>query len=49
MWSPAELEVRSVESVAALAEVAGDAEIVFNNVGILLPAPLLTATSSASP
>lgn len=38
----AELEVRSVASVAALAELAADAEIVFNNAGILLPAPLLT-------
>ncbi|WP_029902875.1 SDR family oxidoreductase [Nocardia brasiliensis] len=38
----AELEVRSVESVAALAELASDVEIVFNNAGILLPAPLAT-------
>ncbi|MET8680698.1 SDR family oxidoreductase [Streptomyces sp. NPDC004647] len=38
----AELEVRSTESVAALAEVAADAEIVFNNAGVLLPAALLT-------
>jgi NAD(P)-dependent dehydrogenase (short-subunit alcohol dehydrogenase family) len=38
----AELEVRSAESVAALAEVAADAEIVFNNAGVLLPAALLT-------
>lgn len=36
------LDVRSAESVAALADVAGDAEIVFNNAGILLPAALLT-------
>ncbi|MFF0559716.1 SDR family oxidoreductase [Streptomyces sp. NPDC020472] len=36
------LEVRSEESVAALAELAADAEIVFNNAGVLLPAPLLT-------
>lgn len=36
------LEVRSAESVAALAHAAGDAEIVFNNAGVLLPAPLLT-------
>ncbi|MEU6619937.1 SDR family oxidoreductase [Streptomyces litmocidini] len=36
------LEVRSAESVAALAEVAADAEIVFNNAGVLHPAPLLT-------
>lgn len=38
----AELEVRSAASVAALAEVAPDAEIVFNNAGVLLPGPLLT-------
>ena len=38
----AELEVRSAESVAAHAEVAADAEIVFNNAGVLLPAALLT-------
>jgi NAD(P)-dependent dehydrogenase (short-subunit alcohol dehydrogenase family) len=38
----AELEVRSAESAAALAEVAADAEIVFNNAGVLLPAALLT-------
>ncbi|QYC38170.1 putative oxidoreductase [Nonomuraea coxensis DSM 45129] len=38
----AELEVRSAESIAALAEAAADAEIVFNNAGVLLPAPLLT-------
>jgi len=37
-----ELEVRSAESVAALAEVAADAEIVFNNAGVLVPAALLT-------
>lgn len=37
----AELEVRSTASVAALAELAADAEIVFNNAGILLPDPLL--------
>ncbi|GGV08899.1 putative short chain dehydrogenase/reductase [Streptomyces litmocidini] len=36
------LEVRSEESVAALAEIAADAEIVFNNAGVLHPAPLLT-------
>ncbi|MFD6415355.1 SDR family oxidoreductase [Streptomyces sp. NPDC060194] len=36
------LEVRSEESVAALADLAGDAGIVFNNAGTLLPAPLLT-------
>lgn len=38
----AELEVRSAESVAALAEAAADAEIVFNNAGVLLPSALLT-------
>jgi NAD(P)-dependent dehydrogenase (short-subunit alcohol dehydrogenase family) len=38
----AELEVRSAESVAALAGIAADAEIVFNNAGVLLPAALLT-------
>ncbi|AFU01170.1 SDR family oxidoreductase [Nocardia brasiliensis] len=38
----AELEVRSADSVAALAELAADAEIVFNNAGILLPAALST-------
>ncbi|GGY17817.1 SDR family oxidoreductase [Streptomyces tanashiensis] len=36
------LEVRSADSVAALAELATDAEIVFNNAGVLLPSPLLT-------
>ncbi|MFD2357728.1 SDR family NAD(P)-dependent oxidoreductase [Nonomuraea ferruginea] len=38
----AELEVRSEASVAALAKVAADVEIVFNNAGILLLYPLLT-------
>ncbi|MGW4844274.1 SDR family oxidoreductase [Nocardia brasiliensis] len=38
----AELEVRSADSIAAVAELAADAEIVFNNAGILLPAPLST-------
>lgn len=38
----AELEVRSAASVAALTKVATDVEIVFNNAGVLLPAPLLT-------
>ncbi|MGW1887948.1 SDR family oxidoreductase [Streptomyces sp. NPDC001970] len=38
----AELEVRSAASVAALAEGTADVDIVFNNAGILLPAPLLT-------
>lgn len=37
----AELEVRSAASVAALAERASDAELVFNNAGILLPSSLL--------
>ncbi|MER7948730.1 SDR family oxidoreductase [Streptomyces sp. NPDC096079] len=36
------LDVRSAESVAALAELATDASIVFNNAGVLLPGPLLT-------
>ncbi|MGN2639297.1 SDR family oxidoreductase [Nocardia takedensis] len=35
------LDVRSADSVAALAEIAADAEIVFNNAGVLLPATLL--------
>ncbi len=39
---PHALDVRSAESVAALARTAADAEIVFNNAGILLPGPLLT-------
>lgn len=38
----AELEVRSADSVAALAALAGDAEIVFNNAGVLVPEALLT-------
>ncbi|WP_067852895.1 SDR family oxidoreductase [Nocardia shimofusensis] len=38
----AELEVRSAESVAALAARAGDAEIVFNNAGVLVPEALLS-------
>lgn len=37
-----ELEVRSAESVGALARTARDAEIVFNNAGVLTPAPLRT-------
>lgn len=41
---PMELEVRSEESVAALATIASDAEIVFNNAGILLPDSLLTGS-----
>lgn len=36
------LEVRLQDSVAALADEAGDAEIVINNAGILLPDSLLT-------
>ena len=39
-----QLEVRSQESVAALAEIATDAEIVFNNAGVLLPESLLTGS-----
>ncbi|MBV1854372.1 SDR family oxidoreductase [Catellatospora tritici] len=38
----AELEVRSASSVAALAKATADADIVFNNAGVLLAAPLLT-------
>ncbi|MFC9894790.1 SDR family oxidoreductase [Nocardia sp. NPDC127579] len=38
----AELEVRSAESIAALAARAADAELVFNNAGVLRPAALLT-------
>ncbi|OBG32932.1 MULTISPECIES: SDR family oxidoreductase [Mycolicibacter] len=41
---PLALEVGSPESVAALAETAGDAELVFNNAGVLLPDPLLTGS-----
>ncbi|MBL1076834.1 SDR family oxidoreductase [Nocardia sp. 2] len=37
----AELEVREEDSVAALAALAPDAELVFNNAGVLLPAGLL--------
>jgi NAD(P)-dependent dehydrogenase (short-subunit alcohol dehydrogenase family) len=37
-----ELEVRSQASVAALAQIAPDAEIVINNAGVLLPDSLLT-------
>ncbi|GIG00081.1 SDR family oxidoreductase [Catellatospora citrea] len=37
----AELEVRSAASVAALAEVATDVDVLFNNAGVLVPAPLL--------
>ncbi len=39
-----ELEVRSPESVAALAEIASDAEVLFNNAGVLLQEPLLTGS-----
>ncbi|QLY28473.1 SDR family oxidoreductase [Nocardia huaxiensis] len=38
----AQLEVGSDESVAAFAELAADAELVFNNAGVLHPASLLT-------
>jgi NAD(P)-dependent dehydrogenase (short-subunit alcohol dehydrogenase family) len=38
------LEVRDEESVAALAAVANDVDIVINNAGILLPGPLLTGS-----
>ncbi|MEU9193181.1 SDR family oxidoreductase [Streptomyces hundungensis] len=37
----AQLEVQSAESVTAFARVATDAEIVFNNAGVLLPSALL--------
>jgi NAD(P)-dependent dehydrogenase (short-subunit alcohol dehydrogenase family) len=37
-----QLEVRSADSVAALAQTAIDADIVFNNAGVLLPESLLT-------
>jgi NAD(P)-dependent dehydrogenase (short-subunit alcohol dehydrogenase family) len=39
-----QLEVGSADSVAALAEIANDAEIVFNNAGILIPDSLLTGS-----
>src|ERR1700747_2051714 len=39
-----ELEVRSSDSVAALAKIATDAEIVFNNAGVLLPESLLAGS-----
>jgi NAD(P)-dependent dehydrogenase (short-subunit alcohol dehydrogenase family) len=38
------LEVRSADSVAALAEIASDAEIVINNAGILIPDSLLSGS-----
>ena len=37
----AELDVRSEESVAALAKAAPDAEIVFNNAGVMVPEGLV--------
>jgi NAD(P)-dependent dehydrogenase (short-subunit alcohol dehydrogenase family) len=40
----AELEVRSQDSVTALAELADDVDIVVNNAGILLPGALLTGS-----
>lgn len=39
---PHALEVGSAASVSTFADAAADAEIVFNNAGILLPGPLLT-------
>lgn len=39
---PVELEVRSAESAEALARLATDADIVFNNAGIMTPTPLVT-------
>lgn len=39
---PVALEVRSDDSVAALAELADDATIVFNNAGVMTPTPLVT-------
>src|SRR5215469_17787778 len=41
------LQVRSDESVAELAAVATDVDIVVNNAGILLPAPLLSVNVDA--
>jgi len=41
---PLALEVGSPESVAALAGAASDAEVVFNNAGVLLPDALLTGS-----
>ncbi|MEV6099713.1 SDR family oxidoreductase [Nocardia sp. NPDC051981] len=38
---PVELEVTDLDSIAAVAERAGDASIVVNNAGVLRPAPLL--------
>lgn len=38
----AQLEVASPESVSAFAELAVDAQIVFNNAGAMTPTPLLT-------
>jgi len=39
---PSVLEVRSESSVSEFAADAADVDVVFNNAGILLPAPLLT-------
>lgn len=39
-----ELEVRDADSVDALARIAGDADIVINNAGILIPGSLLTGS-----
>ncbi|KXO90567.1 SDR family oxidoreductase [Tsukamurella pseudospumae] len=39
---PVALEVRSTESAEALARLASDAEVVFNNAGIMTPTPLAT-------
>ena len=41
---PHQLEVRSEESVAALARAAADVDIVINNAGVLLPDSLLTGS-----
>lgn len=41
------LEVRSEQSVAELAAVAADVDIVVNNAGVVLPAPLLTGNLDA--
>ncbi|MFB7493210.1 SDR family oxidoreductase [Streptomyces sp. NPDC056161] len=41
------LEVRSPESVAELAALATDVDVVINNAGIVLPAPLLTGSLEA--
>ena len=44
---PYALDVRSGESVARLAAVATDVDVVVNNAGVLLPAPLLTGDLAA--